>query len=88
MTAGDQAIGLHGTDEKSEPQAKPASRVGHGATITLLALSDIDKLFAEWKSRGVRFSVDTLNDTPQGKTASFQDSEGNWLYLMQPPRYH
>ena len=58
--------------------------IGKSQAITL-AVSDIQSLFADFKSKGVKF-VQEPDVQPWGTFATLEDSEGNHILLVEQPQ--
>lgn len=85
---GGVSIGLHPVEKgvSDHGRDRPASSPSHGGTISIAVDGDIEAFAAGLRAKGVKFDAETLHTGPRGKTGSFQDTEGNWLYLMEPYR--
>ena len=46
-----------------------------------LVVDDLDAVYADWKAKGVRFTMAPTRQPWGGTLALFEDSEGNVLYL-------
>ena len=82
---GGNVIGLHAGSagsKKAPTLSTPARAPGEGATVSLI-VDDIEGFVKMLKTEGVVFSVEGIVDSGAGKMAEFQDTEGNWLHLIQ-----
>src|SRR2546425_12050302 len=75
MNVGGLRVGLDSTDGK--PPAKHA--------ILTLKTTDIRADVKTLRDRGVKL-VGEIGDCPWGSVVTFEDSEGNYLKLMQTPK--
>src|SRR3989442_7833723 len=75
MNVGGLRVGLDSTDGK--PTTKRA--------ILTLKTTDIRADVKRLRDKGVKF-VGEIGDYPWGSVVTFEDSEGNFLKLMQPPK--
>lgn len=75
-------LGLHkaNSNEFSKSSEKRA-----GATVTL-NVSDIDKAYEHYKSKGVKF-LGPVSKNPWGSHVSFSDPDGNLLDLREAPKF-
>lgn len=75
VTAGDQTIGLNGTESPGGDG---------GAVIAFGVEGGIDDVVSKLESKGVEF-VGGVSDHPWGRIAPFKDPDGNDLQLYAPP---
>ncbi len=73
-------LGLH---KASSAEFSKSSEQRSGATVTL-SVSDIDKAYDLYKSKGVKF-LGPVAKNPWGSHVSFSDPDGNLLDLRQAP---
>ena len=71
-------VGLESTE------GKPVSRDRHAGAVLTLKSSDIREDVQRFKAKGVKFLSD-IGDYEWGSVASFEDSEGNHLKILQDP---
>lgn len=74
VTAGDQRIGLNGTESPG----------GDGGAVIAFSVDDLDATVEELKGKGVAFAGE-VSDHPWGRIASFKDPDGNDLQVYAPP---
>ena len=79
LEIGGVRIGLESTD------GKPVSGDRLAGAVLSLKSTDIRDDVRRLKEKGVRFLSD-IGDYEWGSVASFQDSEGNHLKILQDPR--
>jgi len=84
LDVGGVRIGLHWTEGGKIPYVARDDHGPHAGACLTLRVSDIRSTVNHLRARGVRFLGDVA-DAPWGSLATFEDSEGNVLKLMQPP---
>jgi len=75
MNVGGLRVGLDSTDGKPTPKR----------AILTFKTTDIRADVKRLRDKGVKF-VGDIGDYPWGSVVTFEDSEGNFLKLMQPPK--
>ena len=75
MNVGGLRVGLDSTDGKPTPKR----------AILTFKTTDIRADVKRLRDKGVKF-VGEIGDYPWGSVVTFEDSEGNFLKLMQPPK--
>ena len=70
-------VGLNGR----EPQG---ARAGGGPVITFQPEAGLEEAVENLKSKGVEFPAE-ISEHDWGRVATFEDSEGNYLQLYEPP---
>ncbi|HZU99846.1 MAG TPA: VOC family protein [Planctomycetota bacterium] len=85
LEIGGLRVGLHGMGGQKVPHVSRDDHGAHaGATLTL-RVADIDQAHAALASKGVNF-LGPIQRDEWGSVVAFEDTEGNVLKLMQPPR--
>ena len=82
---GSSVIGLHATDasaKRGSGPTVPARAPGEGATVSLV-VEDLAAFVEKLKIQGVVMSAEGITKGGGGQWTEFQDSEGNWLHLIQ-----
>ena len=75
MNVGGLRVGLDSTDGRPTPKR----------AVLTLKTTDIRADVKRLRDNGVKF-VGEIGDYPWGSVVTFEDSEGNFLKLMQPPK--
>ena len=75
MNVGGVRVGLDSTEGKPTPKR----------AILTLKTTDLRADVKRLRDKGVKF-VGEIGDYPWGSVVTFEDSEGNFLKLMQPPK--
>ena len=72
---------------KEMPQAKgDAQKSITSGQLVFVVENAIDQVCADLQKRGVKFRSKKISEDSSGKTAWFNDPDGNVIYLWQPPR--
>lgn len=74
-------LGLH---QANKSNFFKSSEKRAGATVTL-NVSDIDKAYEHYKSKGIKF-IGPVSKNPWGSHVSFSDPDGNLLDLREAPK--
>ena len=85
LDLGGVRVGLHWTEGKKLPYIARDDHGPHAGACLTLRVEDIHSTVEQLRRRGVRFLGD-VTDAPWGSLATFEDSEGNVLKMMEPPR--
>ncbi|MDG6905523.1 MAG: VOC family protein [Nitrososphaerota archaeon] len=72
---------------KQNPPAKDdGQKPATSGQLIFLVENAIDQVCADLQKRGVKFRSKKISEDSSGKTAWFNDPDGNIIYLWQPPK--
>ncbi len=74
------------TLKQNPPPKDDGQKPATSGQLIFLVENAIDQVCADLQKRGVKFRSKKISEDSSGKTAWFNDPDGNIIYLWQPPK--